>query len=144
MEKITNILSKKHPHFNTITPVCSVQEALQRMSCENVDHLIVLDGDNYLGVLSEHDITRKLIFINKPLNKILVRDIMNTGLPVSDVEDTIEHCMLLMRQFNVRFLPVFEGLTFKGIISSDDIIKEAVFNRLAIFDSEREEPAIFA
>ena len=83
----------------------------------------------YRGVLSEHDITVKLMYFSKPLNKIYVQDIMNTGLPVANNEDTLERCMLLMKQFSVRYLPVFDGLIFKGIISSDDIIEEAVFNR---------------
>ena len=144
MEKVTNILTRKHPHFNTISPLCTVSDALHRMCCENVDHLIVLDGDDYRGVLSEHDITVKLMYFSKPLNKIYVQDIMNTGLPVASNEDTLERCMLLMKQFSVRYLPVFDGLIFKGIISSDDIIEEAVFNRTDIFDPQREEPSLFA
>ena len=144
MEKVTSILTRKHPHFNTISPLCAVSDALHRMSCENVDHLIVLEGDDYKGVLSEHDITVNLMYFSKPLTKILVQDIMNTGLPVANNEDTLERCMLLMKQFSVRYLPVFDGLIFKGIISSDDIIEEAVFNRTDIFDPQREEPSLFA
>lgn len=138
------ILSRKQPHFNVISPDSPVSEALYRMCNENVDFLIVLSDENYLGVLSTQDITSKIMTVTQPLNSVYVKDLMNTGLPVSNSDDTIEHCMMLMRQFNVRYLPVFEGISFKGVLSSDDIIQEAVLNRFDIFDPEREEPAAYA
>ena len=135
MEKVTNILSRKHPHFNTVLPNSCVDDALHQMHCENVDHLIVLEGNAFLGILSEHDITSKGIFANKPLTLVYVKDIMNTTLPMATIDDSIERCMHLMTEFNVRYMPVFEDRTFKGVISVEDIIQEAIFNREAIFDA---------
>ena len=135
MEKVTNILSRKHPNFNTILPDCCIDDALHQMHCENVDHLVVLDGNAFLGILSEHDITSKGIFSNKPLSLVYVKDIMNTALPLATIDDSIERCMRLMRQFNVRYMPVFEDRTFKGVISVDDILQEAISYREAIFDA---------
>ncbi len=139
MEKVTNILSRKHPHFNTVLPNCCVDDALHQMNCENVDHLIVLDGNSFLGILSEHDITSKGIFANKPLTLVYVKDIMNTRLPMATIDDSVERCMHLMTEFNVRYMPVFEDRTFKGVISVEDIIQEAIFNREAIFDAFNED-----
>jgi hypothetical protein len=34
-----------------------------------------------------------------------------------------------------RYLPVFEIHSFRGIVSSEDILEEAVNNRMEIFDS---------
>jgi CBS domain-containing protein len=144
MEKVSTILERRHRYFNTTSPTCMVSDALYKMCFENVDHLIVMENEKYVGIISEHDVTSKLMFINQPLNKIYVKDVMNTGLPVSNTTDTIEHVMLQMRQHNIRYLPVFEGINFKGIITSDDIIQEAVFNRLEIFDDERERPTAYA
>ena len=69
---------------------------------------------------------------------------MNTRLPVATTEDTVEKCMRRMKQHNVRFLPVFDGFDFKGIVSSDDIIHEVVENRMQIFDPEEDESYTFA
>ena len=139
MEKVTNILSRKHPNFNTVLPTCCVDDALHQMHCENVDHLVVLDGNAFLGILSEHDITSKGIFANKPLTLVYVKDIMNTRLPMATIDDSVERCMHLMNQFNVRYMPVFEDRTFKGVISVEDIIQEAIFFREAIFDAVNED-----
>jgi len=41
-----------------------------------------------------------------------------------------------MKPFNIRYLPVFDRKTFRGIISADDILAEAVYLQERIFDEE--------
>ena len=145
MEPITSILNRKQMHLHIVSPESLVTDALQQMRSENVDYLIVIDDDGrFLGLLTDHDIATKIIFGRKPLNKTLVREIMNTRLPVVTTDDTMEKCMRTMKQHNVRFLPVFDGFDFKGIVSSDDIIYEVVENRMEIFDSEEDQSYTFA
>jgi CBS domain-containing protein len=137
MEKITSILTKKQPHFHTVSPASSVNNALCQMCCENVDYLVVMDEDDrFLGLITEHDIASGVLATNKKLTKTKVKDIMNKRLPFATTEDTVEKCMQLMRQHHVRYLPVFENFLFKGIVSSEDILEEAVNNRMKIFDTE--------
>jgi CBS domain-containing protein len=135
MEKITSILAKKELHFHTVSPGSSADTALSRMCHENVDYLIVMDDNNYVGLLTEHDITSKVLITNKQLAKTKVSDIMNKGLPAATTDDTVERCMQLMRQHHVRYLPVFEIHSFRGIVSTEDILEEAVNNRMEIFDA---------
>jgi CBS domain-containing protein len=144
MEKITNILSKKEPHFHTVSPASSADFALSQMCCENVDYLIVVDEDErYIGLITEHDIARKVMYANKPMKKTTVKDVMNERLPVATTDDTVERCMQLMRQHNIRYLPVFENFSFRGIVSSEDILEEAVNNRMEIFDAELQRSGRF-
>ena len=135
MEKITSILAKKEPHFLTVSPGSSADAALSRMCHENVEYLIVMEDEKYVGLLTEHDITSKAVITNKQLTKTKVSDIMNNWLPAATTDDTVERCMQLMRQHHVRYLPVFEIHSFRGIVSADDIIEEAVNNRMEIFDT---------
>jgi signal-transduction protein with cAMP-binding, CBS, and nucleotidyltransferase domain len=137
MEKITSILAKKEPHFHTVSPTSSVDKALSQMCCENVEYLIVMDDDErYIGLITEHDITTKVLFVNKNSNNTSVGAVVNKRLPAATTEDTVENCMQMMRQHRVRYLPVFENFSFKGIVSTDDILEEAVKNRTEIFDTE--------
>lgn len=133
-----NILSRKQPYFNTVSPSSTIGDALYRMSCENTDHLIVMENDKFLGVLTEHDITSKVIFTNRSFQTTNVKEMMNTRLPVANSDATLEYCMRLMRQFNVRYVPVFENYHFCGVVSSDDILQEAVHHRNEIFDEKTE------
>jgi len=136
MEKIASILSRKQSHFNHVSCSSLVSDALYKMSCQNIDYVVVIDdNENFAGLLSEHDIATKLMLSNKPLNKIKVVDVMNNRLPHAASYDTIEECMQLMQRHQTRFVPVFEDFNFVGVISSEDILSEAVHNRLEIFDA---------
>lgn len=107
------------------------------MSCQHADYLIVIDDDeNFLGLLTEHDIATKTIFRNRSIAATRVREIMNTQFPVAESDQTVEGCMQLMRRYNVRYLPVFDSHSFLGVVSTDDIIQEAVSHRFGIFDEE--------
>lgn len=135
MEKITSILAKKEPHFHTVSPTSSVDNALSQMCCENVEYLIVMDDEEkYMGLITEHDITSKVLFVNKKTNSTTVETVMNKRLPTATIDDTVENCMQMMRQHKVRYLPVFENFSFRGIVSAEDILEEAVNNRMEIFD----------
>ncbi|HKO81269.1 MAG TPA: CBS domain-containing protein [Chitinophagaceae bacterium] len=143
MENVTVLLAKKQSHFNKISPNCTISDALCRMSCQNTDYLIVMDDDErFLGLLTEHDIATKAIFNNRSITLTKVNQMMNTRLPAADSGDTVEDCMRLMRRFNVRYVPVFKNLNFLGVVSSDDIIQEAVSHRLKIFDVEDKNVAL--
>ena len=73
MEKIADVLARKYPQFNTVVPDCYVSDALYQMRCENVDYLIVLEEDKFQGVISDHEIAGRILFEDRPLNKILVQ-----------------------------------------------------------------------
>jgi signal-transduction protein with cAMP-binding, CBS, and nucleotidyltransferase domain len=137
MEKITEILARKQPHFKKISPSCTINDALCRMSTQNTDYLIVMDdNNNFLGLLTEHDVATKSIYSDQPLTKTQVRQMMNTRLPFADEGDTVEQCLRLMKRHNVRYLPVFSNFHFLGIVSGDDILTEALSHRGDIFDEE--------
>ena len=138
MEKITSILAKKELHFHTISMGSSADTALSRMCHENIDYLIVMDDENYVGLITEHDITSKAVIRNRQLTKTKVGEVLNNRLPAATTDDTVERCMQLMRQHHVRYLPVFENYSFRGIVSIEDIIDEAVHNRMEIFDTAAE------
>jgi CBS domain-containing protein len=137
MENVTVLLSKKQSHFNKISPNSSISDALCRMSCQNIEYLIVVDDDEkFLGLLTDHDIATKTVFANKSLTSTKVKQMMNTRWPVADADNTVEDCMKLMSRYNVRYVPVFKNLSFLGVVSTDDILQEAVSHRSKIFDVE--------
>jgi CBS domain-containing protein len=137
MENVTVLLSKKQSHFHKISPDSSISDALCRMSCQNTDYLIVMDEDEkFLGLLTDHDIATKTVFNNRSITSTKVDQLMNTRWPVADADNTVEDCMRLMSRYNVRYVPVFKNLNFLGVVSSDDIVQEAVSHRSKIFDVE--------
>ena len=123
MEKVKTILAHKQPYFNTIASDTAISEALHKMNCENSDYLIVIDNDQFLGLITEHDIASKAMNKTLPLNQVKVREMMNHGLPIIDSEETLERCLKMMQLFKAHYLPVFENFRFCGVVSSDDILQ---------------------
>ena len=139
MEKVTVILERKQSHFKEISPDTLVSDALHKMNCERTDHLIVMDDDeNFLGLITEHDIVSKSLSAQFSASKTPVKQIMNTKFPVAFIDDSVQECMQSMQHYHVRLLPVFDGHNFKGIVTIEDILYEAVWNRNEIFDEEKE------
>jgi CBS domain-containing protein len=135
MEKIIEILNKKQFYFNIIEPDCTVKEALCRMSSQKTEFLIVTDeSNNFLGLLTEHDITSKTFFLNQLKDSLPVKDIMNTRLPVADTSFSPGQCLELMKRHHVHYLPIFEGKKFMGVISIDDILDIALQKREELYN----------
>ncbi len=136
MEKLSVILSRKQSHFHHVSAASAVSDAISKMRCQNIDYLVVIDeNENFAGIISDHEIAEKAMTTNKPLNATRVCDVMNNRLPHADAGDTLENCMKMMQRHHTRFIPVFHNFEFIGIVSSDDILQEAVYNRMAIFDA---------
>lgn len=145
MKILTNILARKPRNFHTTSPQSAVKNALSQMCCENVDHLIVMDNDRFMGILTEHDIATRGMANKKSFKKQLVGEILNTGLPSVTITDSVDRCMKLMRQHNVRYIPVFDDFEFVGVISTDDIIQEVMFGNdsLLVHANKRSDSYIF-
>jgi CBS domain-containing protein len=136
MERIADVLARKYPQFNTVIPDCLVSDALYQMCSENVDYLIVLENDKFQGVITDHDIASRILFEDRPLNQITVREFMSRTLPVTTPDTTLEQSMQLMERYNVRHLAIFDHFVFKGVISSYDLMHEALTNRSAAFEDK--------
>jgi signal-transduction protein with cAMP-binding, CBS, and nucleotidyltransferase domain len=133
MEKVADLLTRKYPQFNTAVSNCLVSDALYQMSCENVDYLIVMKDNKFKGIITEHDIASKILYENRPLNKIEVKEFMNVALPVATPDASLQSCMQLMERFNVRHLVIYEQFEFKGVISTYDLMQEALNNPDSFF-----------
>ena len=126
MKRVSTILSKKKHGFISVPPSTSVLEAIKIMAQKNIGSVIVLEEDVYLGIMTERDYARKVILENRHSSITTVGEIMSVDIPRVNPEDSIEHCMKLMADGNVRYLPVFEKGWLVGIISILDVIQETV------------------
>ncbi len=126
MTKISSILARKGMYPIAVSPDTSVLDALQIMSEKNIGSLIVLQHDKYQGIVTERDYSRKVILKGKHSVTTKVSEIMSSDLPTLDPADSIEHCMTIMTQKNLRYLPVFEKEELVGIISMSDVVKETI------------------
>jgi CBS domain-containing protein len=126
MNRVEDILSHKKYEPVTIAPGEKVIEALRIMSEKNIGSIIVMEEGAYKGIVTERDYSRKIVLKGKSSNETTVAEIMSTDLPHVKPNDTIERCMELMSDKNIRYLPVFENNNLTGIVSISDVVKETI------------------
>jgi len=126
MSKISDILSRKGSHAISVLPQTSVLDALRVMAENNIGSVVVMQGEKFMGIVTERDYSRKVILKGKNSVDTMVSEIMTTEFPDLKPSDTVEHCMELLTKNNIRYLPVFENNHLKGIISISDVVSETI------------------
>ena len=129
MKKVSNILKRKGANVITITPNITVLDALKQMAEKNIGSIVVLENGEYIGLVTERDYARKVILKGKSSTTTLVNEIMTTGLPRITPDNSIDTCMQIMSENNIRYLPVFENDELCGILSINDVIKETILTQ---------------
>jgi CBS domain-containing protein len=126
MNKISSILARKGTDAISVSPDTTVLDALGIMASKNIGSIVIKENGKYLGIITERDYSRKVILKGKHSNDTLVSEIMSSDLPTITPNDSVEHCMALMTQQNIRYIPVFEDGNLAGIISMSDVVKETI------------------
>lgn len=128
MKKVADIISRKGGRVTNVAPDSFVLDALKIMADENIGSVMVIDHGRYLGIMTERDYSRKVILKGKSSTHTQVSEIMSSDLPRVTLSDSIDYCMQLMSDRNIRYLPVFEGEDLKGIISINDVVRETILS----------------
>ena len=129
MNYVSDILSRKGSNAISVTPDTPVIDALKVMADNNIGSVLVMENNKYMGIITERDYCRKVILKGKNSTNTKVSEIMTSDLPHIKPEDTVEHCMELMTDSKIRYLPVFVKDELKGIISITDVVKETILKQ---------------
>lgn len=126
MNRVKNILARKGAAVVSVSPDTSVFEALKIMADKNIGSVIVMVDNDFMGIVTERDYSRKVILQNKHSDTTPVSEIMSADFPEITPDNTIDHCMELMTKNNIRYLPVFSNGRLAGIISMSDVVKSTI------------------
>mgnify|MGYP001549354175 CR=1 FL=1 len=123
MSQVKHLLESKGSKVFSIAPDAPVLEAIKHMAEHRVGALLVMRGDQLIGVVSERDYARKVILQGRSSSQTAVSDIMSsTPLTVSPDTDVFD-CMRLCTDSRIRHLPVVDGQSVGGVISIGDLVK---------------------
>jgi len=126
MKTVGDILQTKGREVWTISRETIVFDALKLMADKNVGALVVLDGEEVAGILSERDYARKVILHGKSSRELKAGEIMSATVYFVSPEQNIEDCMALFTNKRVRHLPVLQSNELIGIISIGDVVKAVI------------------
>jgi len=128
MKKVSNILARKGSNVIAIDGSTTVLEALRLMAGNNIGSVVITEGGAYAGLLTERDYARKVILQGKSSLETQVREIMSTEFPRMIPENSVETCMHVMSENNLRYLPIFKDNNMCGIISISDVVTETILS----------------
>jgi len=128
MKKVSNILARKGSHVIAIDGSTTVLDALKLMAEHNIGSVVITENDAYAGLLTERDYARKVILQGKSSLETQVREIMSTEFPHMIPENSVETCMHVMSENNLRYLPIFKDGNMCGIISVSDVVTETILS----------------
>jgi len=126
MTTLRDIIHKKGGEVFSIQPDASVFEALKLMADKNTGAVLVLVGGVVEGILSERDCVRRLELHGRNARDTKVKDIMTSKVLYVQASQSLEECVAIMIDKNIRHLPVFEDQELVGLISARDALKEMV------------------
>lgn len=112
----------RHDILVTAKPDEKVIDAVEKMARYNVGSVVVIDDGKIVGIITERDIIN-LIASKKDLND-QIKFYMSKNPVTIYFEENLEKAILLMKEKNIRHLPVInkEG-KLVGMLSIRDIIK---------------------
>jgi CBS domain-containing protein len=103
----------------------SVQECAQVMSNHGIGSLIVLKNGKFAGLVTEEDLVAKIVLKDLVASKVKVHKIMT---PLKDIisitpDKDIQEAVIVMKENEIRRLPVMRHKVLYGLITSKDILR---------------------
>ena len=136
--KVAGILEEKGAGVWSVASSDTVFSALETMAEHNIGAVLVLEGDELSGILTERDYARKVKLQALGSNETPVGQIMTTVVYTVGPSATVAECMQLMTDERVRHLPVVDDGNLVGIVSIGDVVKAMIAQqRDLIADLER-------
>ena len=135
MTAVAEILKSKNDNtVHAIAPGDSVLDALQRMADKHIGALLVMEGENIVGIFTERDYARKIALMGRTSAVTLVSDVMTANVMYVSPTQTSQECMALMTENRLRHLPVVDGGKLVGLISIGDLVKDIISEQQFIIE----------
>ena len=126
MTTAKDIIRFKGKTVHAVRPDDTVLAALGVMAEHDIGAVLVVEGDELLGILSERDYARKVVLLGRASRDSPVRLIMTANVVCVPPNRTVAECMGLMTERRCRHLPVVENGRVIGLVSIGDLVKAMI------------------
>ena len=123
MSAVADILQGKKREVLQIRGDASVLDAVKAMVNANVGSLLVTDGSEIAGIVTERDYLRRAIVEERDDATTPVREIMSAPVICVTPDTGIDECMALMTERRIRHVPVVDDGALVGMLSIGDLVK---------------------
>ncbi|HMU94222.1 MAG TPA: CBS domain-containing protein [Anaerolineales bacterium] len=130
MTTVRKLLEAKETSKNySIASTDTVLKAIRLMAELHIGALLVTDGGKIVGIYTERDYLYKGENEGRAAKDTLLKDVMVSSMITVTKDTSVEQCMALMKQYNIRHLPVVEHDQLVGLVSMRDVMFAALENK---------------
>jgi CBS domain-containing protein len=120
--KISDILRHKGADVVTVPPTGAVTDLISELVSRKIGALVVVDGDEVAGIVSERDVVRCLHEIGPKVLEGTVKDLMTAVVHTCTPADEVDSVATTMTERRIRHMPVLDGGRLVGIVSIGDVV----------------------
>ena len=117
-DKVSDVMTDS---VETVEPSDSAQDAAKKMASADVGAILVVDGDELKGIVTDRDVVVKAVAEGKDPSDVKVEEICSSDTTTIEPDADIDQAIELMRDNKVRRLPVVDDGEPKGIVSIGDL-----------------------
>ena len=122
----SQLLKHKGRVIHSVTPDAPVLEAIRLMAEHGVGALLVMSGEELIGLVSERDYARKVILKGRSSSETPVSQIMSAPVLTVRADQSVHDCMRIMSENRIRHLPVIDASGVVGVLSIGDLVRSVV------------------
>src|ERR1700746_817701 len=123
VDPVSFILRKKGTDVWSVPSDATVYDAMKMMADKDVGALLIMDGSEFVGVVSERDYARKVILQGRSSRETPVREIATETVITLTPECSVDEAMRLITTNRIRHLPVVCEGKVHGMISIGDLVQ---------------------
>lgn len=126
MNTVKRLLEDKGHDVWSVHPDDTVLDAITVLAKKDIGAVLVMEGDNPVGIFTERDYARNVFLKGKSSPETLVRDVMAKPVIFARPENSVDECMSLMTRYRMRHLPVLDDGDLVGMVSIGDLVKSVI------------------
>lgn len=124
-----------------VSPADTARAAARVMTERKVAAVLVMENERLVGIITERDMTSRIIAANRDADTTKCREIMTANPDTLSPHDTAVDAINMMRARNYRHLPVVDGMKVVGMVSVRDLY--AVYNTELVQDLRDRDAFIY-
>ncbi len=111
------------PKVVTLPSSASIFEASQKMAEHLIGSIIVMDGEDVVGIFTERDLLNRVVSKDLDPKKTKLGDVMSKNVKSISIGETVENCYLKMQESKSRHIPVVDAGKLVGVVTMRNILE---------------------
>ncbi len=118
--KISSIMVR---NVRAVKPSDTARRAVAVMNRYRIGSVLVINGNKISGIITERDILKRVVAMDKKATAIFCRNIMSRRIKTVDAESSVTDAVNIMAKYGIKKLPVMEDGKLAGIVTATDLLK---------------------